>query len=853
MKKIYLVLLLLCVNMGFAQYYKQHYIAPAPWQYWNDANEIVIGTIEPNTNVTVEITKSDGTLVTNLTVTENNPVSYRFTGAIATSTKNPLNTIENAKGLIVTASHPVMVNVRNIASDTPGSTVANIKGNASLVSFGAEGLGTEFRIGYYRASVLGINMGAPVYSIMATEDNTSVSLPNINITLNKGQSYLFNEQLGALITADKLVVMNTGSYGDIPQLCGFGGQDGEDGTFDQVAPIHSLGNKYLVVRGEGTAPTPQQIQQGFGSEQTTVVASKDNTVLNMQHFNANGTPFGAPFTVNLFNAGETFTFYHGNGQDLFSSTLITSDNNVIVFSGTAVDCETDISTVLPIGGCAGSLNIQTKKFIDYNNANLPYFGFCVIESNTVPVFVNGQNIETVTGNLRVPIGTTGFYLITFDNIQINNPLNLIITSTMPLTTSLVQQGGGFSMSAFFSSFGEAANTPVFAKRNSDCSVTLEADAGFSQYVWHKDGAKHQTTTKNSLQITETGNYSVQVMRDCGLSGVSTPLEVKVDPCSDLEMIKERTFQDNLDITFTLTVTNLNPHFTEPNAIAKDVLPSGLIYVSSSATKGSYDSTSGTWTIGSLAPNQSENLIIKCKIGGSGDYLNTGTVTGNLEDTNSGNNKDTATVEAFVADIDAIKDDNADFYKNDDYLNYTIKVVNKGPQKAIAVLVEDPMPHQTTEMTWSGNGKTGTGNLSDIIDILEVHQEVIYNVKLRVPADHVGAFVNTVNISSEYIVDPVVPCTRCSDLDIPEFEIPKGISPNGDGANDYLDLSNYFVSKIIIYNRYGREVYTKEDYKKEWFGQDNNGGILPSGTYFYSVYVLKRPYKTGYIQVLREIK
>lgn len=850
MKHLYFLIFLLFTTNSFAQYYTQHYIAPAPWQYWNDANEIVIGTVEPGTTVTVDISKSDGTFITTLTVTENNPVSYRFTGAIATSPKNALNLIENDKGLIIEASHPVMVNLRNIASDTAGSTVANIKGNASLVSFGREGLGIEFRVGYYRTSVQGLDTGSPVYSVMATEDNTTVTLPAATITLDRGQSYLFNAPIGSLVSADKRVVMNTGSYGDIPQTCG---GNGEDGTFDQIAPLQSLGIRYLVVRGEGTPATPQQAQQGFGSEQTTIVTTRDNTIITVQNFNPNGTPFGPPFSMNLGVAGDSYTFYHGNGIDLFSSSLITAENPVIVYSGTAVDCETDISTVLPIGGCAGSLNIQTTKFIDYANGNLPYFGFCVIESNTVPVFVNGQNIEVVTGNLRVPIGTTGFYLITFDNTQINNPANLIITSAMPLTTSLVQQGGGFSMSAFFSSFGEAADPPVYAKRNNDCSVTLEAETGYSEYVWYKDEILYETTTRNTLIVTESGSYTVQVRRDCGLSGKSIALDVEVVPCSDLEVIKERTFQDDLDITFTITVTNLNPYFTEPNATVTELLPTGLIYVNSSVSKGTYNNVTGLWNIGSLAPGQSETLVVDCRIGNSGEYINTATAKGDLEDSDMKNNKSSATVDAFVADIDAFKTDGKEMFFTDEYLNYTIRVVNNGPQKALNVEVNDPMPHQTTEMTWEGNGKSGTGDLVDVINSLDVKQEVIYTVKLRVPKDHKGLFTNTVNISSIYIVDPVERCTGCSDTNFPHFEIPKGISPNGDGQNDYLDLSDYFASKLTIYNRYGNAVYTKDDYRNEWHGQDNNGKILPSGTYFYSVFMLNNPYKTGYIQVIREMK
>lgn len=382
---------------------------------------------------------------------------------------------------------------------------------------------------------------------------------------------------------------------------------------------------------------------------------------------------------------------------------------------------------------------------------------------------------------------------------------------------------------------------------------MEAEAGYSEYVWHKDGIEYQTTTRNSLIVTESGSYTVQVRRDCGLSGKSVALDVEIVPCSDLEVIKERTFQDDLDITFTVTVTNLNPHFTEPNATATELLPTGLIYVNSNVSKGNYNNVTGVWNIGSLAPDQSETLVIECRIGNSGEYINTATAKGVLEDTDLRNNKSSATVDAFVADIDAFKNDGKELFFTEEYLTYTIKVVNNGPQKALNVEVNDPMPHQTTEMTWEGNGKSGTGDLVDVINSLDVKQEIIYKVKLRVPKDHKGLFTNTVNISSIYIVDPVERCTGCADTNFPHFEIPRGISPNGDGENDYLDLSDYFASKLTIYNRYGNAVYTKDDYRNEWHGQDNNGKILPSGTYFYSVFMLGNPYKTGYIQVIKEMK
>lgn len=79
-------------------------------------------------------------------------------------------------------------------------------------------------------------------------------------------------------------------------------------------------------------------------------------------------------------------------------------------------------------------------------------------------------------------------------------------------------------------------------------------------------------------------------------------------------------------------------------------------------------------------------------------------------------------------------------------------------------------------------------------------------------------------------------------------IPKGISPNGDGINDKLDLSKHTVSSLKIYNRYGIEVYTAGDgYKDQWMGQDKAGKALPDGTYYY-VIMANGKSRTGWIQI-----
>lgn len=966
-------MLLFCVcKTAYAQYYSEHYIAPAPWQYWSGANELVVGTLSP-VNTPVTVSKSDGTFITTLNVSLDNPVSYRFEGdafSIALN-RNEINQTYSDRGVILSSTEPILVNVRNIASDAGQGfsqlSTTNIKGNASLVSFGNEGLGREFRLGYYRQNTIGLFLNNVVYSVMATEDETTVTLPTIPtetvLVLNRGESRLFSAPIGTLLIADKAVVMNVGSWGDTPQTCG---SNGQDGTFDQIAPTHVLGNQYLVVRGDGTAPTESQRRLFYGSEQSLIVASQDETVITIQHFKIDGTPFGTQVTLTLNNAGDFYSFYHGDGQTKYSASLINSDKPVIVYAGTAVGCETDISTVLPIGSCAGSTNIQTKKFINYNNENLTYFGFTVIEDPIVPVMMGAVNLEMITGNNRIQLGNSGFYIITFDNTEINNPENILLSSTMPLTSSLVQQGDGFSMSAFFSAFGEAAISPIVVSENENCTVTIEAqiDETILGYEWFLDNMSLGTTDENTLITTRSGSYTVRLLKSCGWGNISLPTEIEISPCSDLEIRKEVVLVENGVVTFKITAKNLDEIFDETNVQIQEILPSGYSLIETIASAGIFDNTTYIWTILELAAGTEETLLLKANIVPNGDYVNKVVITGSNRDLNLVNNEAIAkvspdnfsfTMEAMdkefhdidevieyeliihnkgqntlenvriinellynitpenissiapnevvvitanytiteqdyilgevtnqtlaltesvigvvetlsdnpitsqlndpttttlnrVANVDAIKDNFQDFYKPGSNTDYKIIITNHGPTTALNLEITDLKPDGIEEMIWkTSNGFSGVGDINFMVPILRVNESITIDSGVKIPDDYKNDLINIVSFSSS-IENRSEKCSRCIDMDIEEVLIPRGISPNGDMKNDYLDLSRYHVAKLQIFNRYGLEIYSKNNYTNEWMGQTKAGKLTPSGIYFYNIIIITGDIFSGWIFV-----
>ena len=83
-----------------------------------------------------------------------------------------------------------------------------------------------------------------------------------------------------------------------------------------------------------------------------------------------------------------------------------------------------------------------------------------------------------------------------------------------------------------------------------------------------------------------------------------------------------------------------------------------------------------------------------------------------------------------------------------------------------------------------------------------------------------------------------------------------ISPNGDGKNDgfYLrGIENYPDNEVLIFNRWGNEVYRKKGYRNDeaWQGTWNNKAV-PEGTYFYQIYLNDANLQkyTGYLQIMK---
>lgn len=91
---------------------------------------------------------------------------------------------------------------------------------------------------------------------------------------------------------------------------------------------------------------------------------------------------------------------------------------------------------------------------------------------------------------------------------------------------------------------------------------------------------------------------------------------------------------------------------------------------------------------------------------------------------------------------------------------------------------------------------------------------------------------------------------------PFYELPNAFSPNNDGLNDvFMPLRcPRFVTRVDfeVYNRWGKLVFKSSDnINLDWDGTNQNGSLLPAGTYFYRARVFFNTFDEGDIEEERK--
>ena len=95
----------------------------------------------------------------------------------------------------------------------------------------------------------------------------------------------------------------------------------------------------------------------------------------------------------------------------------------------------------------------------------------------------------------------------------------------------------------------------------------------------------------------------------------------------------------------IKVINHGPS-TARGVVVSDVLPSGVKFISYSASKGSYAHSTGEWDVGDVKAGETVVIDILCKVMVEGVIINNANVTSITNDTDLSNNCDNATIKVI---------------------------------------------------------------------------------------------------------------------------------------------------------------------------------------------------------------
>lgn len=276
--------------------------------------------------------------------------------------------------------------------------------------------------------------------------------------------------------------------------------------------------------------------------------------------------------------------------------------------------------------------------------------------------------------------------------------------------------------------------------------------------------------KNTAQVTASSlpdpdstpnNDDGDQSEDDEANAVVTPIQ----PTADLSLTKSVNTSSPLigsKVTFEIIVTNNGPN-DNTGVQVTDMLPSGYTYDSFTVSTGTYNPTTGIWTIGNLVNGKFETLQVTAIVNSTGVYLNSAEVTASdLPDPDSTPNNNVTTEDDYaeisttpvtaVADLSITKTVSSTNPTVGSLVTFTIIVTNGGPQDNTGVEVTDLLPsgytyNNFTLSTGAYNPTTGVWTVGNLVN----GKFETLQITARVNAS--GNYTNSTEITAADLPDP----------------------------------------------------------------------------------------------------
>ncbi|MCL2156941.1 MAG: hypothetical protein FWH54_02845 [Methanobrevibacter sp.] len=344
--------------------------------------------------------------------------------------------------------------------------------------------------------------------------------------------------------------------------------------------------------------------------------------------------FGASFSVVNSNFTDNNAdidggaIYNGYGVNFSVVDSIFSDNNADINGGAISNVEgVNCSVVNSIfrGNNANSGGAIYNGYYSFNSSvvnstfigNTADIGGAILNNGSMIVSNNIMSGNTATtGNVIYNVGDMGVLNLTYFNVTVaitGGLVTLFAILTDDMGNPVTGQDIGFYLNRTIF-LGNIASNEGYA----DITYTVPA------------------STTGGIYANVLGDYVGHNIYSIVLNqGI-----IRYEPQVNLTVTKVANVTGDLVfgqiITYTITVTNHGPDNAN-NVKVNEKLSNYLIYQSSSSAIGSYNPTTGVWTIGNLKNGETVVLIISVKINGTGAISNSIYITSDEPNINNDTN------------------------------------------------------------------------------------------------------------------------------------------------------------------------------------------------------------------------
>ena len=206
------------------------------------------------------------------------------------------------------------------------------------------------------------------------------------------------------------------------------------------------------------------------------------------------------------------------------------------------------------------------------------------------------------------------------------------------------------------------------------------------------------------------------------------------------------------IAYIVTLSNSGPD-SATNVQVTDPLPAGFSFVSAMPGQGTYNPSTGLWSVGTVHLVVPETLVILAQVVDPGSETNTATIIHSDQfDPNLANSTASVTVTPQQANLAIVKSVNDTTPQVGDTIVYTVTLANFGPDAATHVQVTDPLPAGesfVSAMPSQGTYDPSTGLWS----VGTVHLDFPETLVILARVDIAGLQSNTATITHTDQFDP----------------------------------------------------------------------------------------------------